>query len=92
MADVSDVLNGAIEKEDSYMAKKRHLIMIDKWSEESGIVQKPTHVRTGEIKLHGVVHLEAREISDTKVNRNVGRQMVAGVIENMMTSPCNIRQ
>ena len=66
---------------DTYNAEKRHLIMIDKWSEESSIVQKPTHVWTGEMKLNRVVHLEAREISDTKVVRNIGRQMVAGVTD-----------
>jgi hypothetical protein len=59
------------------MAEDRHLIMIDKWTEESGIVQRPTHIRIGEIKMHGVVHLEPREISDTKMTRNVGRQTIA---------------
>ena len=61
----------------SYMAEDRHLIMIDKWTAESGIVQRPTHIRIGEIKMHGVVHLEPQEISDTKMTRNVGRQMIA---------------
>ena len=62
----------------SYFGEDKKLIIISQWDNEYGILQKPTHILTGDLKLNKVVHLTEQVVCSVKVIRNVGRQMVAG--------------
>ena len=63
---------------DNYLGEDKKLIMISQWDNKYSIVQKPTHMLTGDLKLNEVVHLTEQEVRSVKVIRNVGRHMVLG--------------
>lgn len=65
---------------DSFLGEGGKFILIDKWSNPESIVQRPTHMMIGELKLNKAIHLTSEPVRSIKVGRNVGRQMLAGVI------------
>ena len=62
------------------------MIIISQWDNKYSIVQKPTHMLTGDLKLNEVVHLTEQEVRSVKVIRNVGRHMVAGTTEDLIAN------
>ena len=71
----------------SYLGEGKKLIIISRWDNKYSIVQKPTHVLIGDLKLKEVLHLTEEGIRSIKVIRNVGRQMIAGTTtENLIAA------
>ena len=62
----------------SYLSEDKKLIIISRWDNKYSIVQKPTHILVGDLKLNEVVHLTEQVVLSVKVIRNCGRIMVAG--------------
>ena len=65
----------------SYIGEGKKLIIISRWDNKYSIVQKPTHILIGDLKLNETLHLTEQEICGAKVIRNRGRVMVAGTTD-----------
>ena len=74
---------------DSYLTEDKKLIIISQWDNKYSIVQKPTHVLIGDLKLKEVLHLTEQEVRSVKVIRNLGRQMVAGTTGDLIERRIN---
>ena len=70
----------------SYLGEDKKLIIISQWDNKYSIVQKPTHILIGDLKLNEVVHLTEQGVRSVKVIRNLGRQMVAGTTEDLIAA------
>ena len=62
----------------SFIGEDKKLIIISQWDNKYSILQKPTHILTGDLKLNEAVHLTEQEVRSIKVIRTLGRIMVAG--------------
>ena len=76
---------------ESYMGEDNKLFIISQWDNKHSIVQKPTHILTGDIKMNQVMHLTEQEVRSVKVIRNVGRQMIAGTAEDLIAQRINLK-
>ena len=70
----------------NYLGEGKKLIIISRWDNKQSIVQTPTHILIGDLKLKEVLHLTEEGIRSIKVVRNLGRQMIAGTTENLITA------
>ena len=70
----------------SYIGEDKKLIMISRWDKKYSIVQKPTHVLVGDLKLKEVLHLTEQEVCSAKVIRNCNRQMIAGTTGDLIAN------
>ena len=70
----------------NYLGEGKKLIIISRWDNKHSIVQKPTHILIGDLKLKEVLHLTEEGIRSIKVVRNLGRQMIAGTTENLIAA------
>ena len=68
----------------SYLGEDKKLIMISQWDNIYSIVQKPTHILIGDLKVNDVVHLTEQLICSMKAIRNCNRLMVAGTTEDLI--------
>jgi hypothetical protein len=68
---------------DWYVGEDKKLIIISQWDNKYSILQKPTHILTGDLKLNEVVHLTEQVVRSVKVIRTVGRVLVAGTTEDL---------
>lgn len=75
---------------ESYLGEDRQLMIVSKWSNEGRILQRPTHILVGEVKLNRVVHLIEQTVHDVRVVRNVGRHLIAGVTNEVISGKDDI--
>ena len=75
----------------SYLGEDKKLIIISQWDNKYSIVQKPTHILIGDLKLNEVVHLTEQVVCSVKVIRNCNRQMVAGTTGDLIARELTIR-
>ena len=68
------------------MSEDKKLIIISQWDNKHSIVQKPTHVLIGDLKLKEVLHLTEQEVCSAKVIRNCNRQMIAGTTGDLIAN------
>jgi hypothetical protein len=76
---------------ESYMGEDKKLLIISQWDDKHSIVQKPTHILTGDIKMNQVMHMTEQEVRSVKVIRNVGRQMIAGTAEDSIVQRISLK-
>jgi hypothetical protein len=70
----------------SYLGEDKKLIMISQWDNMYSIVQKPTHILIGDLKMNEAVHLTEQLVSSVKVIRNCNRLLVAGTTEDLIAN------
>ena len=63
---------------DTYINDNHEIVIVSEWI-KNGIVSRPSKMLASEIKVGGVFHFNERVIDGSKVLRNGGRHMVAGV-------------
>ena len=73
----------------SYLCEGKKLIIISQWDNKYSIVQKPTDILIGDLKMNEVVHLTEQGVRSVKVIRNLGRQMVAGTTGDLIERRIN---
>ena len=64
---------------DTYVNDSCELVLISRWI-KNGIVSRPSKMLATELKLGSVLHFNERDIDESQVLRNAGRQIIAGVI------------
>ena len=70
----------------SYLGEDKKLIMISQWDNMYSIVQKPTHILIGDLKMNEAVHLTEQLVYAIKVIRNCNRLLVAGTTEDLIAN------
>jgi hypothetical protein len=70
----------------SYLGEDKKLIMISQWDNMYSIVQKPTHILIGDLKMNEAVHLTEQLVYAIKVIRNCNRLLVAWTTEDLIAN------